>query len=217
MFPNVQAIAFDLDGTLVDTSEVVLAAFHAVFETLQREGKVQGIPDDSTFLGTFGVVDEQIWEMLLPDATEEVRREADTMHERYLQDHLPGGVKILPGALETLEALQGRFVLATASNCGIPYLNTILACQGLGTFFSHRFCAGTIQAKEKAEVLEEILKRLGHRNLLMVGDRKSDVDAARRVGIPVVGVRYKFAKADELREADFVLDQIGELPKLLKK
>jgi phosphoglycolate phosphatase len=215
VFESIRAIAFDLDGTLVDTSEVVLEAFRIVFRQLQEDGVVKQIPSDETFLGTFGTIDDQIWKNLLPDISEDVRTKAMSIHDDLVNAGLRRGNLLIPGAIDVLKDLHDKYVLATASNCGTDYLDGILQHQKIESYFSHCMCAGTIQAKEKAEVLEEIMNRLGHRDLLMVGDRKSDIDAARKAGIPVVGVRYKFAKEGELDRADVVIHSISELPGLL--
>lgn len=217
MFNSNHAIAFDLDGTLVDTSGVVVEAFRKVFKHLKKEGIVNQIPSDETFLGTFGMIDDEIWKKLLPKVSDNVHNKAMVMHDELVHKGLQHSDLLIPGALDVLKTLHGNYVMVTASNCGTDYLDGILRFQNIESYFSHCICAGSIQAKEKAEVLEEIINRLGHPDLIMVGDRKSDIDAAKKVGIPSVGVKFAFAKAGELDQADFIIESITELPGLLRK
>lgn len=53
--------------------------------------------------------------------------------------------------------------------------------------------------------------------LLMIGDRKFDVEGAHALGIRCVGVTYGYAQPDELKDAqaDFLVDSPDELLKLL--
>lgn len=58
----------------------------------------------------------------------------------------------------------------------------------------------------KAVVVREAMRRLGKgegdtEGILMVGDRKYDVEGARECGLPCVGVGFGFAKPGELEKA----------------
>src|ERR1700730_10519751 len=137
MFGNIRAIAFDLDGTLIDTSSVVLKGFHTVFDRLQSRGVVESCPSDETFLGTFGTVDDEIWKGLLPNLSQEEREEAMKLHEKIIVAETPNQRLLIPGAYEVLQALHGKYTLATASNCGVTYLNLVLDTQKIRSFITH--------------------------------------------------------------------------------
>ena len=48
----------------------------------------------------------------------------------------------------------------------------------------------------------------------MVGDRRSDIEAAKDNGLWTIGCRFGFANDEELREADIVIQRFGELSRL---
>ncbi|MCL6548314.1 MAG: HAD hydrolase-like protein [Alicyclobacillus sp.] len=65
-------ILFDLDGTLIDTSPLVIPAFRSAVRTFSRRPE----PTEAEIVSTFGMPDEDIWRALLPDAAPEVQAQA---------------------------------------------------------------------------------------------------------------------------------------------
>lgn len=72
----------------------------------------------------------------------------------------------------------------------------------------------------KHEVINSILERLNNPDksrIVMVGDRRQDVDGAKKCGIASIGVRFGYAEQGELESAgaDFIVDDIMSLTELL--
>jgi adenosylhomocysteine nucleosidase len=55
------------------------------------------------------------------------------------------------------------------------------------------------------------MDRYGITNGAVVGDRLSDIKAAKDNGLVAIGCRFDFAQEDELAQADIVIDDLMEL------
>src|ERR1700754_1098175 len=88
---SVSAIIFDLDGTLVDTFEMIVAAFNAAISPVT--GKTYS---DAEVISRFGIPDSQmIRRELAPFDKDLAERAVEVYHAYYAQNH--GGVCLFPG------------------------------------------------------------------------------------------------------------------------
>ncbi|WP_179218761.1 HAD family hydrolase [Saccharibacillus sp. O23] len=212
---NIEVVAFDLDGTLIDTSEAMLEVYRQVFEKAIENGDAKKQPSKEEVYSTFGMIGEEAWKKVAPDMPEAKHREYKKLHDDLLNDKMRERSFTLPGVPELLRKLAETYELATASNCGENYLSNVLRQDGLADSIAYKLCAGSVGAERKSEVLNELKKQSGGTRIVMVGDRKSDIDAAKEAGLPVIGVESEFAEPGELDEADAVIANIADLPDLL--
>lgn len=114
------------------------------------------------------------------------------------------------------------YVLAVASSKPTVFVERILTHFGLRDAFS--VVVGSEldgRRTSKDEVIGEALRQLfakqGDEDLLMIGDRKFDVEGAHALGIRCVGVTYGYAQPGELTEAqaDFLAASPDKLLELL--
>lgn len=210
-------LIFDLDGTLIDTSSSVEYAFIEVFEDALKCGAMDKIPSHEVIMSTFGMLDDDIWNLLAPSMPVALKTSYRQLHDELIGKSLLRTSCVLPGVADMLNRLRFDYTLATASNCGLSYLETVLDNSGIRSFFTYPLCAESVHATEKADILRELIRLADHNEVLMIGDRSTDVEAAKAVGIPVVGVPSKFGKPHELAQADMVLNNILELETLLKE
>ena len=76
---------------------------------------------------------------------------------------------------------------------------------------------------QKEEVIEETLRQLCHDDkkeydkVVMIGDRKFDIQGAKEFGLISVGVSFGYAPPGELEQAgaDYIVDTVAELEELL--
>lgn len=123
------AIVFDLDGVLVDSEQVwddvrrQLVADRGGRWTPGATTAMQGMstPEWSAHLGTLGAAGT-------PD--ELARAVIEAMAERY-REHVP----LLPGAVEAVTALAGRWPLAVASSSPPELIAAVLAAAGVAGRF----------------------------------------------------------------------------------
>jgi phosphoglycolate phosphatase-like HAD superfamily hydrolase len=69
----------------------------------------------------------------------------------------------------------------------------------------------------KSDLVQSIIKKYGITNGAVVGDRLSDISAAKDNGLVSIGCNFDFAQEDELSQADIVIDDLIELQTLLPK
>lgn len=216
-----EAMIFDLDGTLFQTETLLLPAYEATFRTLREEGLYHGeTPPVSIILGCLGMLLEQIWIQVMPDASPECRSRADELFVHYeLEGLKQGDGELYEGVREVLEELKRRGIrLFVASNGLESYVKEVPAAKGLAPLFEGLYSAGEYQTRSKVDLVRLLLDNHGVKSAWMVGDRSSDVEAGSKNGLFVVGCDYAgFRKQGELDEADATIGRFSELLELLDK
>ena len=209
-------ICFDMDGTLSDSGPGITRCADYALRAL---GVETGGPDSLRFF--IGPPLTESFGTICGLNDEQVKKGIALFRERFaekgIREHAP-----YPGVTEMLRALReaGKH-LQIASSKPRPYLFQILTDYGVidcfenivGSEFDGRL-------SKKADVLEELLRRLGEENvarerIVMIGDRHYDVQGAREHGLRCIGARYGYGTAEELAEADFAVDSVEELRELL--
>lgn len=213
-------ILFDLDGTLTDpklgiTSCVQYALNKLGIEEPDRD-KLEpfiGPPLLDSFREFYGFDDEKGQQAIA------------YYRERFATIGIFEN-EIYPGIAQMLAELQqaGRH-LAVASSKASIYVERILEHFGIRQYFE--VAVGSEldgRRTRKEEVVEEALRQLLHDNLeeyrqdiVMVGDRKYDIEGARMYQVKTIGVAYGYAADAELEAAgaDVVVETVEELSALL--
>jgi phosphoglycolate phosphatase-like HAD superfamily hydrolase len=186
-----QLVIFDLDGTLTDSAEGIVASFlHALSHigAAAPEGdlaaRIVGPPMDDTFRALLGDSAE--------DAITAFRAEYGT--RGWAMNTLFEGIEPL---LADLRAAGVRLAVATSKL--EPTARRILAHFGLDQHFE--VIAGAApdgSRKRKEDVLAHALEQLQPLpdRVLMVGDRSHDVHGAAAHGIDTVVVGWGYGQAD---------------------
>ncbi len=197
-------ILFDLDGTLTDSAEGITKC---VQYALSHFGiRVSDPAKLQCFVGP--PLMEQFMEYA--DFTREQAKQAvEYYRERYttigIYENRPyDRVDELLGVLKG----SGR-ILGVASSKPTVFVEEILKNFHLRKYFTVVVGSemdGT--RSDKAEVIEEALHRLGCENrrecVLMVGDRRHDVEGAKKCGLQCVGAAYGYGGREELEKAGAV-------------
>ncbi|MFI5246671.1 MAG: HAD hydrolase-like protein, partial [Gemmatimonadales bacterium] len=124
-FARVRLIAFDLDGTLIDSSRDLIVAVNA-----SRERLGLGALDDPTVLSYIGHGARDLMRQALGEGATEDRVEAALGYFReYYAEHLLDFTRPYPGVLAALERLKGR-TLAVLTNKPLRF--TLPIVEGLG-------------------------------------------------------------------------------------
>lgn len=210
-----EALLFDLDGTLFRTETLALAAYHATFDQMRAEGVYEfPTPPEKVFLGSLGLLLEEIWRRVIPDATDVARHRANELllyHEDRLLDE--GFGEMYDGVEATLRELHRRgYKLFVASNGLEGYVKGVIRKKGLTDVFTGLYSAGEYQTATKAELVSLLLRHHNVSSACMCGDRKNDVEAGKKNGLFVVGCDYAgFHDDGELQDADLVIHAFPEL------
>ncbi|WP_058270239.1 HAD family hydrolase [Olsenella massiliensis] len=210
-----RVVAFDFDGTLADTRAGIVGVASTVLrrhgvgdDDLTRVGDIVGPPFPQAFQLVFGLSEEE---------SVEVTREYRAIYHNLGPDGWPlfAGVREL---LVTLKA-DGR-ILTTASSKRVELLRAGLTDNGVIDLFDLVLGKTSDEGFSKAQVLARAVDALGmtSSDVVMVGDRRFDVEAAHACSIPCVGVEYGGTAAPgELERAGAVavVGSVEELGRLL--
>ncbi len=214
-------IAFDLDGVLYTAEPFLGEAYREAIAAVEarRPGSFPRVPDTAEILEHVGWPVRVILERLFPGVDPQSLRllydESLGVICRYVER---GEGHLFPGVEATLHLLAERgFVLAVASNGRSAYVESVLRTYELHRFFDPVVTIGTAGVGDKAGVLRSYLERHGWTaaDLVMVGDRSSDVDAARSVGCRFIGCDYGHGHRHEIEDAGPILTSITQLPEFV--
>ena len=218
----IQAICFDVDGTISDTDDVyvqkverILYPFRILFpqqDALRAARRfVMWLEAPGNFLMGFSDslgIDDEIAAVM-----------------EWLNRHWPRPMKhflLVPGVKETLQALYGCFPLAIVSTRDAGSTRRFLDKFELSQFFQVVVTAQTTgHTKPFPDPILYAARamRVPAEACLMVGDTRVDIRAGRKAGAQTVGVLCGFGEEDELRRqgADLILPSTADLTQLLVK
>lgn len=211
-------VLFDLDGTLTDSGEGIT---RCVQYALRKEFgiKVENLHDLDCFVGP--PLKEQFMEFASL-SEEEAERAIMAYRERYRTRGIYEN-RVYDGIPELLSQLvREGLTLAVTSSKPTEFCREILRYFGIEQYF--RTVVGSELSGErskKAEVIEETLRILGmtgrRGEVVIVGDRRFDVEGARKTGIGSIGVSYGYGSRKELETAwpDCITDTPEELRNVL--
>jgi len=214
-------IAFDLDGTLVDTAPDILNALN---RTLDLEGlphvKLQAV---RTFIGQGAriTVERAVALFGVNYSNEKLDELTRALVDFYRAD-IARESKPFPGlseALDQLAALGAKFSVCTNKRTELSV--QLLDALNLSSRFSAIVGADAVtNRKPHPEHYRAAVERAGGvvRRSVMVGDTTADVAAARAAGAPVIVVRFGYCDggADSLG-ADVVLDRYSDLAPICRR
>jgi phosphoglycolate phosphatase len=207
------AVIFDMDGTLFQTETVLVPALHKTFDRLRCEGLWQGDTPVEKYLQILGVPLPEVWRRLMPKADEAVRRQADAWFLEDIIDEIEqGNGRLYPEVLTTLaELVKQGIPLFVASNGRQRYLAAIRTAFQLERYFIDFYSLDRFSLPSKSTLVKQLLNDYQIERAVMVGDRCSDIEAAKDNGIWSIGCRFGFANDEELRGADVIIHQFSEI------
>jgi phosphoglycolate phosphatase len=217
-----QIVGFDLDGTLLDTSEDLGAALNHALSLIGRAA----VPADAV-RALIGGGARQMLDKALAVSGGSDGIDAGALHRElldYYQQHIAVHSRLFPGGAAMLDALAARDVkLAVVTNKFEALARQLLGELGLSDRFYTIIGGDTLgpgRAKPKPDLIWEMIARADESpapRAAFVGDTSFDSLAARAAGLPCVVVRFGFndAPADELG-ADAVIDHYDQLVPVLE-
>lgn len=191
----------DVDGTLLDSATGIVAGFVHALRSVGFEP-----PDEATLRGDVGPPVDQIFTRLglpAPDLAAAVLAYRTYYLAYGLQQSRP-----YAGVTELLVGLRSAGVrLGTATAKRTDVARAILDHHGLTDYFE--VVNGTDDHhRTKTEILRHTLELLGSPapvTAAMVGDRASDIVAARDCGVHPVAVTWGYGSLAELRSTEALL------------
>lgn len=211
---SIKAVVFDADGTLLNTPEVIMAAYTHVAE-------VHGLrkPSRDDIMEHMGKALHEIYQGLYPDL-ESVQHLLVTNNEFVLK-HLEqiNGFEGLQDMMQDLQDMSLKLALITG---GSAKVHKLLERNGVEQYF------GSIVHSERIKMQkpdpEGLLLALSEididpKDAITVGDMRFDVLAGKNAGVhATVGLTHGFGTRTELEEAgaDYIVDNLAAVTQLVR-
>lgn len=214
-----QSIIFDMDGTLFQTDTILEISLNDTFEHLRSMDKWNESTPIQQYREIMGVPLPQVWGTLMPNHSTKERGYTDAYFlERLLENIRDGNGSLYPNTKDVLSYLhENNFSIYIASNGLTVYLEAIVSHYNLDNWITETFSIQQIDSLNKSDLVKSIVKKYGITNAALVGDRLSDINAAKDNGLISIGCNFDFAKEDELSQAQMVIDDLIELKTILPK
>lgn len=184
-----KALLFDLDGTLLDTSEGIISSVKYAIECTGLEplsdDKIKsfiGPPIQNTFRKFYNLNDE------------ETSKISAIFRERYSTVDLLKA-KLYDSVLETLEILKNEgYVIGIATYKREDYAKKIVEYFGISQFCDVIEGSDFAGKLTKADIINTCIDKLGvsKNEILMIGDTETDKIGAENAGVDFLPVTYGF-------------------------
>lgn len=213
-FEQIQAVFFDLDGTLVDSAADIMRAVNfALYD-----------------IGIDPVTNAQVrlWvgrgASRLIQCVREARGIAQERHEELLaaflkhyQDEVCVDSTVYAGVREFLDwCHKQKLHIACITNK--PYASTLKLLKALNLLGDFSLILGGDSLEHRKPHPAPILHALSHfgvtaNHAVMIGDSRNDIEAAHAASVPCIAVRYGYNHGESIAycEPDLVLDSLVEL------
>ncbi|WLD94488.1 HAD hydrolase-like protein [Alkalihalobacillus sp. AL-G] len=212
-----QSLIFDMDGTLFQTDKILELSLDDTFNHLRSLNKWDTVTPIDKYREIMGVPLPKVWEALLPNHSNKVREQTNAYFlERLVENIRSGKGALYPNLKEVFSYLkENNCSIYIASNGLTEYLKAIVSYYNLDNWVTETFSIQKIESLNKSDLVQSIIKKYGITNAAVVGDRLSDINAAKDNGLVSIGCNFDFAREDELSQADMIIDNLIELKAIL--
>lgn len=204
MFKNIDALIFDLDGTLWDSRDTVVNSWNQVF----KENNKNIIITKEGMTNCMGMLMSDIANKLFIGLTNEEQKEFLSLCcDKENQDIAVKGGILYDNLEETLIYLSNKYKLFIVSNCQSGYIEVFFKAHNLEKYFTDYEDPGRTSLP-KAENIKLVIKRNNLINPVYIGDTQGDYNSATLAGIPFIYASYGFGKVTNY---NYKLDSIFQL------
>jgi len=209
-------VIFDVDGTLIDSQNFIVAAMDRAFAQVGLPAPVR-----EQTLGIVGLSLPQAMMALKPEAAPDM---VDALVHHYKESFVElrrptGGeahAPFYPGARDTIERLDAAgWLLSIATGKARRGLDHMLDSHGLRRFFVGTQTADDAPSKPHPGMVLNCLAATGvdARRAVMVGDTEFDIAMARAAGARAVGVAWGYHARERLLDAgaEVIVDDFAAL------
>ncbi|USD66607.1 phosphoglycolate phosphatase [Vibrio sp. SCSIO 43136] len=219
---SIKLIAFDLDGTLLDSVPDLAWAADKAVQSLGFPAVQEVQVRDWVGNGADVLIARSLSQSITPDPqlSDELKQKARTLFDDFYHQSGHALSHLYPKVVETLNALhQAGFTLALVTNKPSKFVPDILAHHGIEHLFVDVLGGDCFEEKKPNPMaLNWLLEKhqLEPSQMLMVGDSKNDILAAKNAGCHSFGLTYGYNHGEPISDSapDYVADCVAELLEL---
>ncbi len=210
---NLQTIIFDLDGTLIDSSDGVV---EAVNYSLEKMGEPLQSPDKiKPFIG-FPL------SVMYPYFSDKPLQELYAHFQTKAAETVVASTVVLPGVEDVLAQLKDSgYTMTIASTKIRKHITGVIDKFGWDKYFDAYSGGDEVKrVKPAPDIFSLTMDKVNVDNStsIVVGDTINDVYAAQAIELTVIAVHSPYGDKEELIQSkpNYILDSIEELVPLLK-
>ncbi|PKL39559.1 MAG: hypothetical protein CVV44_04870 [Spirochaetae bacterium HGW-Spirochaetae-1] len=215
-------LAFDIDGTIYDSADIVVDAFrNGIIDAARRLGRDDmRIPDHREIMALVGLPAHEIYIRFFPQLGEdELMLVNDACNSSFVTIISRGGGRLIDGCYEVLEGFwKESYKILTASNGRREYIEAILHTHSILKFFSSPLLYINNDIPDKSDIVSLYRKRVEANDLIiMIGDRESDRMAAKKNDVPFVGCAFGHAGEREIAGERWIVHGFRDIPGVVQE
>jgi HAD superfamily hydrolase (TIGR01509 family) len=209
----VEAILWDNDGVLVDTEFIFFESTRRTLATIGIQLTLEQFLDFSMRQGrsAFELAIESGWDQ---QPVANLKRQRDVLYSQMLQTE----TRVLPGVVETLNALYGRIRMAVVTSSQRQHFDLIHANIGLMGYFEFVLAREDYAlTKPSPEPYLLALQRLGIKaeNCVAVEDSERGLAAARAAGLRCLVIPNEITRSCSFQGATAILPRAAAVLDIL--
>jgi phosphoglycolate phosphatase len=213
-----RVVAFDLDGTLVDTAPDLTAALNHTLGAMGRPPVPQETVRHMVGHGVRALLTKGL--AATGEMTSALVDHGAPIFLAYYEAHIADHSHAFPGLEDALDRLAARGVtLAICTNKPEALARDLVGQLGWDGRFAALVGGDTLPVRKPDPApLHEVIARVGGGRAAFVGDSIVDVDTARAAGLPSVAVSFGFSDRPPTElGADALIDHFDELVTTLER
>ena len=201
------AIIWDMDGVIVDTTELHYKSWNAVLPKYGVEFSKE------TFLSNFGMNNQAIIDSLMNHPPQSVLDEISHQKENRFRENVPGNIDLLPGVKDWLQRFKAwGFLQGIASSAPQANVSIIVKETGISSYFDALESAENLPSKPDPTIFLKVagLLHAPINRSLVIEDAPVGIEGARHAGMKCIAVTTTH-QAGELSAANLVVDRLDKL------
>jgi phosphoglycolate phosphatase len=195
-------VLFDLDGTLIDSTEAILESFHHSLKKLNHAVDL----DDETIKALIGHPLDVMFTRLGCDSTK--IDEHVFVYKEHYRTISRAKTFLLPFAAEAIEEASKHARLGIVTTKTARYSKELMEHFGLMHYFEVLIGHEDVENhKPHPAPIHKALEGMGHslETVWMIGDTRLDLEASQRAGIDAVGVLTGYDNFEQLSTFKFII------------
>jgi len=219
---NLRLVVFDMDGTLIDSQDVIIEAMGRAFARIGMPA-----PSAEQTRAIIGLSLDEAVSTIAPDLSPaEVKAGVAAYRQSFIDLRAENGAEaaapMYPGARAALERLhkQDATLLGVATGKARRGLDHAYASHGIGHFFVTHQTADGHPSKPHPSMLFQALSDTGvdAGRAVMIGDTEFDITMGKAAGFATIGVSWGYHPLERIKNAapDCIIDSYDELDAALE-